>query len=447
MLVRFIVDNVLSFGDETEFNMLPQARLRTHPHHKYNTEQFPLLKMSALYGANGAGKSNLVKAIDMLLEFIREEEIPSRLSESTFKFSETPRPQRMGIEFIVENESYFYGVEIFQEIVISEELYFSGLGKKDDILIFDRKTTENGETTLTFSSDLEKDENIKLLKSVILENFVFNNKSIFKLLHNRRLNVFSKIKESYEFICGSIIILGNNSYEFMMESIFDILISPERLSMDNLVKKYNLGINSFSIKKSEIEDLSLYKRNQYIKNIKNELYIKNPDSVTFDEFITYENGKLILNKLLCMHNGISFSISEESDGTQKLIQLLPVIITMIEDNVTIIIDEIERSIHPLLIKELVRKFSEDPDTKGQLIFTTHESNLLDLDLFRQDEIWFAEKKPSGSTHLYSLSDFREHTTTDIRKGYLSGRYGSIPFLGNLHDLNWHTHGDLQEQKI
>jgi AAA15 family ATPase/GTPase len=104
-----------------------------------------------------------------------------------------------------------------------------------------------------------------------------------------------------------------------------------------------------------------------------------------------------------------------------------------------VIDEIERSIHPMLIFEIIRKFSADKETTGQLIFTTHESNLLNQNIFRQDEIWFTEKDPNGSTDLYSLSDFKEHSTIDIRKGYLTGRYGSIPFLSNLQDLNWHSY--------
>ncbi|NDC41430.1 MAG: hypothetical protein EBZ77_07770 [Chitinophagia bacterium] len=102
----------------------------------------------------------------------------------------------------------------------------------------------------------------------------------------------------------------------------------------------------------------------------------------------------------------------------------------------IAIDEIERSIHPALIKELIRKFAADDTTLGQLIFTTHESNLLDQQLFRPDEIWFAEKNKQGATELYALSEFKEHHTIDIRKGYLNGRYGAIPFLSNLTDLNW-----------
>jgi AAA15 family ATPase/GTPase len=92
---------------------------------------------------------------------------------------------------------------------------------------------------------------------------------------------------------------------------------------------------------------------------------------------------------------------------------------------------------------LVRKFSQDETTKGQLIFTTHESNLLDQDIFRPDEIWFAEKKPNGSTELYVLSEFKEHHTKDIRKGYLNGRYGAIPFLSNLQDLKWDKYAEAQ----
>ncbi len=126
-----------------------------------------------------------------------------------------------------------------------------------------------------------------------------------------------------------------------------------------------------------------------------------------------------------------------NQDTVRLLDFVPAFCDIITINKVFIIDEIERSIHPLLIKELIRKFSHDEKTKGQLIFTTHESNLLDQEIFRQDEIWFVEKDKNGSTDLYSLNDFKEHKTIDIRKGYLNGRYGSIPFLGNLRDLNWY----------
>jgi AAA15 family ATPase/GTPase len=139
------------------------------------------------------------------------------------------------------------------------------------------------------------------------------------------------------------------------------------------------------------------------------------------------------------NENVVFNLDEESDGTVRLLDFIPAFKDLITKRKVILIDEIERSIHPLLIKELIKKFSFDDNTLGQFIFSTHESNLLDQNIFRQDEIWFAEKNKQGSTELYSLSDFKEHNTIDIRKGYLNGRYGSIPFLANLQDLNWHKY--------
>lgn len=107
---------------------------------------------------------------------------------------------------------------------------------------------------------------------------------------------------------------------------------------------------------------------------------------------------------------------------------------MKSDN-TFLVDEIERSIHPILIKNIISKISESKEAKGQLIFTTHESCLLDQDIFRPDEIWFAQKDINQSTQLYPLSDYNIHKTANIEKGYLNGRYGGIPNLSNNINLN------------
>ena len=98
--------------------------------------------------------------------------------------------------------------------------------------------------------------------------------------------------------------------------------------------------------------------------------------------------------------------------------------------------KIKTAINPITIKEIVTKLALDEQVKGQLIFSTHESNLLDQNILRPDEIWFAQKDLDGSSKIYSLSDFKIHNTIDIENGYLKGRFGGIPFLGNLKDLNW-----------
>jgi len=156
-----------------------------------------------------------------------------------------------------------------------------------------------------------------------------------------------------------------------------------------------------------------------------------------------ENGLPVVKQIKIIHSSQagdqSFTMTEESDGTQRLFDFLPAFQKVTAEPKVFVIDEIESSIHPVLIKELVRKFSHDKNTQGQLIMTTHESNLLDQKLFRRDEIWFVEKDQFGATDLYSLNKFKEHHTIDIRKGYLNGRYGGIPFTGNLVDLNWHEY--------
>ena len=157
--------------------------------------------------------------------------------------------------------------------------------------------------------------------------------------------------------------------------------------------------------------------------------------------VVIENGKAVLKKLVVIHtdsNGkdIEMAIDQESDGTRRLIEYMPLLYAVLKSDKVFVVDEIERSLHPIMIKTLMSKISDSKDARGQIIFTTHESCLLDLDIFRPDEIWFAQKDVDQATQLYPLSDYNVHNTANIENGYLNGRYGGIPFLSNLSDLKW-----------
>jgi len=152
-------------------------------------------------------------------------------------------------------------------------------------------------------------------------------------------------------------------------------------------------------------------------------------------------GRFQIRTLVATHKNeqdeeVPFTIESESDGTQRLIDLLAILPFGGITKKPFIVDEIARSLHPALAKLLVEVVLKQNDLQGQFIFTTHESNLLDLDILRQDEIWFAEKNREGATTLYPLSEFKPRYDLDIRKGYLNGRFGAIPFLANIEDLNW-----------
>ncbi|GHB52886.1 AAA family ATPase [Mongoliitalea lutea] len=458
MIIRFVLDNIFSFGERKEFNTLPNTRLKTLESHTYGLGDIELLKLSALYGANGAGKSNLFKAIYLLQRLVLDQKIPFGLRESRFKFIENPNtPQLLAVEFVQEEKAYYYGIEFIGERIATEELYLSGLGKKCDTLIFERKTDSSKVTAMHFSPEFEHDEKSQLLKSVLLEDFVKPDEPVFKLLSNRDNKFLGDVKKAFQWFSDTLQIITPDSKPRALAHRIDIDKEFKSYAED-MMCSFNLGIQSLSTDKIRVEDF-FGKDNE---NELNELVKKVEESPNKmfglrsrrgDEIVLVkENGDIWVKILKISHMGkndqvAKFDLDEESDGTVRLLDFVPAFRTVVSEPKVFLVDEIERSIHPLLIKELVRKFSHDPQTKGQLIFTTHESNLLDQELFRQDEIWFAEKNRDGVTDLYSLSDFKEHKTIDIRKGYLNGRYGSIPFLGNLKDLNWHDYVTEQEPTL
>jgi AAA15 family ATPase/GTPase len=132
---------------------------------------------------------------------------------------------------------------------------------------------------------------------------------------------------------------------------------------------------------------------------------------------------------------VEFLFKDESDGSRRLMHLLPALFVLKTSGGAFVIDELERSMHPMLARKLVEFFINTANSlPSQVIFTTHESTLLDLDLMRRDEIWFAEKDQAGATHLYSLADFKVRKDLRIEKGYFDGRFGAIPFLGGIDRL-------------
>lgn len=153
-----------------------------------------------------------------------------------------------------------------------------------------------------------------------------------------------------------------------------------------------------------------------------------------------EDDKYMIRRITTSHvvnnKAVSFELKEESDGTQRLFDFAPVLYDLMQSDKTIIVDEIDRSIHANLLKMFVEKVMGMP-ILGQIIFSSHESCLLDCSIFRNDEIWFVEKdRKNQSSRFYTLNDFKPRNDLDIQKGYLKGRFGAIPFLAHLEDLKW-----------
>ncbi len=447
MLIRFTVSNFLSFKDETEFNMLT-GDVKRHPHHVYKREHIDVLRAAAIYGANGAGKSNLIMAISFLKYLIEGDDFLKSSPKFGLSKECVNKPSKLEIEVEINGVIYAYGL-VFDNIRIREEWLYKVNFGKDDEMIFERETDENLKHHLKLASKYLQTDKGKYYvefyeETLINAHFTFCS-SIQKTKAIEEVNILLNwFKEDL------VIILPDTKIESLIRDIYLSKDYSEWFS--NVLKKLDTGVENLRIQNVKPN----FPSNEF-DNIHNEIkkiLVDSPSTfTTFQQGNNYfgailENEEIIYKTLVSEHQGddnqpVTFMLSQESDGTQRLLDFIPIVNQLEKIETTFIIDEVDRSIHPSLLKTFIKLLMDMKETKGQIIFTTHESNLLDLDIFRQDEIWFAEKNKEGATEFYPLSDFKPRYDLDIRKGYLNGRFGAIPFLGDLEKLNWNNHAETK----
>jgi len=448
MLIRLIVDNFFSFAEEKSFDMFPNDRLGGElKHHVQDSNGISLLKLGVIYGANATGKSSLIKGLVALKQLVVRETAITNFDQLRHRFTKgRKRPITLGVEFIAEEVPFLYAIQIMDGYIKTEELYQSGLGETDRLIY--QRTTEKGKHEIKFFKAFEDKAESKILKSALANSLIKPGVPVLKLLTKLKVVELGILKKALNWFEQTLHLVGPEQRAVGL---------PQRIDADQqfaafakaTIRAYHVGIKDIIVEKLSLQRYygndNPAKLNDTINRLENKEghFLMEYTPAGEEINITLENGKPVVKRLKIVHaardRDEAFTLAEESDGTKRLFELLPAFQQVITSPKVFVIDEIESSIHPILIKELVRKFSHDKNTRGQLIMTTHESNLLDQKVFRRDEIWFVEKDQFGATDLYSLNKFKEHHTIDIRKGYLSGRYGGIPFTGNLVDLNWHEY--------
>jgi uncharacterized protein len=444
MLIRFVVSNFLSFNEESEFNMIAGS-FKTHKNHVYDIGKLNVLKSAVFYGANASGKSNLIKAVNYVKEAVRIGGIEQSIDDKKFKLEKinSEKPVSFEIEFAVNKKIYSYGLIINHEIVQEEWLYESGITVEDK-LIFERKATASEKISIRMANKYVKTQKDELLIELLKENLLQKNKLLLGLNNYLKIDEIQTVKEWFDTKLTIIFPYTNFS------GILPLLLNSQGLKQyyDQLLQSFDTGIDELAsakidFDKYEIDPKDGMTRSEIESHMKTAPFLINNAT---NSIIIEENGKLVVKKAISFHKNnqgknTPFLISEESDGTQRLIDFIPAFYNLLQFEFTYLIDEIDRSLHPSLLCALIRKVMADTNTKGQLIFTSHESNLLDLEIFRQDEIWFVEKdEKKGDSKMYSLIEFKPRYDLDIRKGYLKGRFGAIPFLAKLNDLNWDNYG-------
>lgn len=424
MLVQFSVKNFMSFKEKQDFSM--EAGIGDeNPDNIININESNerVLKTTALYGANASGKTNLIKAFSVAIMMIRlsnnRQPGEKLLQMEPFAFDENTKKEPCEFEFIfyTNNNKYVYGFKADKNKIHEEYLYqyFSAKATR----IFERI----GENYKFLQADETK---LNAIKNQNLENKLF--------LSTATTWNYEKTRAPYLWFANMIdtYIGGNELNPFSIEAYNndDANESLKKFTLklleeaDIIIKDYNIEIEETEMDARMIMQL----KNM---NIPSNVIIPKTSvikSITMSHEIIDENGNTKIYNL---------DLISESSGTKIVFAMAPILKEVFEKGKILIIDEIERSLHPSLVEMIIKFFHsiEINKSNAQLIFNTHDTNLLSLDLFRRDQIWFAEKDPKkGATELYPLDDFSVRKTENIQKGYLNGRYGAIPFVAMDNSL-------------
>lgn len=428
MLLRISIQNMLSFYEKTTFDMFPNPKRELFPNHINVEGKIPLLKHTLIYGANGSGKSNFVKALKFLKSFTTDVNFLSAIDINDFFFQlvrSNKDPMKMEIEFFTKGNYYIYEVEIRRSSkdTIRERLYLSGLGENEDTLIFEREGfTVKPTDYSTLSTDLLKK----------------NNESSVICLNNKLPVVDDKqghIRTVYKwFLTKFDVVTINSKIPFLIaemskdKNLFDYatkILSSLHIT-DSLILEETSLEKWMSDRKSASKIQQMLDANQ----IKDHTNLSLFSSGNVNKLnITMKEGKQIVQEFLFEQLGIDgykkkMNIASQSDGTVRLLTLIPALYKASKGNV-VVIDEVENSMHPNLIYNLLKYFFNS-ESKGQLICTTHLTLFQDQqDLIRPDELWKVEKV-NGNSKMVSFNDYKIHNTMNIEKGYLEGRYGGVP---------------------
>ena len=409
MLIMYRVNNYMSFKNDAILD-LRKTSFREHKSHILEIDNFELLKSVAIYGANASGKSNFISSIAAFQDIInsqfyyekdnddKENDISSKFKIRPFLFTDKINDS-VEFEIIFLNKSlYQYGISIESEQIISEWLMV------DNEMVFERtkQNLEYGEIfghVLSKYSKFRKDQlYVALLDYFVVEDEIKSILEKFKEFFSSKLNLY------FEIIFESSIKGAATGVRFTKKLESD---EAFRSKVADYLKKIDVGINDVvvdtEIKKSKRTGVEEEKK--VIKTLHN----------VYDD-----DGNIISSKLLDLHF--------ESSGTLRFFSFIQEILDIMENGGVFIVDELSSRLHPLLTKFIVDLFQSDNNCKTQLIFTTHDTNLMNKDQFRRDEIVFIDKDERGISKIYTLSDLDVRKDASFEKDYFNGKYGAIPII-------------------
>lgn len=405
MLIRFSFKNFKSFKNENCLDM-EATSLKEHEYNVAKIDNGEYLKVSAIYGANASGKTNVLQAFDYMKKRILVSDDSKKNSpideENVYSFMINNDPIALEVEILAKNNKiYKYGFEVLKDKIISEWLFEKRVNK--------------------FYSIFERENNnVSMKPNKISELVNIDERTLF-------LNIYSKIDRNNEdfsnvydwFVNSTYLDLGNPNFErFINNRVSLKILSDENYKKELLkfIKTFDSGIEGIKTAPDSIEAIK-----------------SNNGIIDIEVIHKGENGEL---------KALPFYL--ESNGTRKMFHLFDFFMDALKSGMVLFVDELDAKLHPLLTRYIINLFhnSEKNIGNGQLIYSTHDTVNLNKETFRRDEIWFAEKDKNGISEIYSLSDYimedengnakKVRNDATYNKDYLTGRYGAIPVLEEFY---------------
>jgi uncharacterized protein len=404
LLLQFSVKNFRSFAEEQELSMLASKKTELLETNTFQEANMPrLLRSSVIYGPNAGGKSNFVKAMYFLQQYVihsstsyqEKQKIP--VQSFRLKSSLKSKPSEFSIDFICDGIRFNYQLSINEDQIIKEELY--AFPKKRSQTWFTRLWNFSEKKFDWYHGPELKGTN-KAWIDMTRSNALYLSTAV--QFNCKQLKpVFLWFKEQL------VVLLKNNIIQetsFNPNLTFDLLKNP---STRNMILKFmecaDLGIEDYKLIEED---------NSHMKKV----------------------AVQSLHKMIDSEKNIPFDLfADESDGTIRLFSLAGGWLKALREGLVLCVDELDLHLHPNIVRYLVELFQNSKINKknAQLIFTTHDTSLLDRELFRRDQVWFVQKDKRQMSRLYSLLEFKPRKGEAIGKGYLQGRYGALPFVGNF----------------
>lgn len=426
MIISFSIENWMSFRDSVSFSMVA-SRERQHGDRvprvaKYKTRILPI---AAIYGGNASGKTNFFKALSFVQWLVLKGTSPdSLIPVEPYRLDSVniKKPSLFKLELLINEIIYEFSFAVTQNEVVEEKLV--------QITSMSKKTLYNRHgNTMNFDSSLKKDKFLKFVFKGTRSNQLFLTNSV-----SQKVDTFRPV---YDWFKDTLNLIAPDSrfgpFEYFLDESH-----PLYSTMNEMLSQLDTGIYHLGGEEIPYENIQIpaIVKSDLQENVKEGItaHLVLPTGERL--IITRKAGAIVAKKLVTFHlgsdgNEIKFDIRHESDGSQRVIDLLPAFleVSATSSKKVYVIDELDRSLHSLLVRQLIESYLTHCSTNSrtQLLITTHDILLMDQELFRRDEIWVTEKNREGSSKLFSFSDYKDvRYDKDIRKSYLQGRLGGVP---------------------